>query len=112
MTWTATGSYVAQSTAGLISSFSSWGPTAELGLKPDLSAPGGLIRSTWPVQQFGGHNVISGTSMATPHVAGAAAVLLSAGKSPSSIPTLLSNNAVPTALERSSDRGLPGVTAA
>jgi minor extracellular serine protease Vpr len=93
--WTATGSYVAQSTAGLISSFSSWGPTAELGLKPDLSAPGGLIRSTWPVQQFGGHNVISGTSMATPHVAGAAAVLLSAGKSPSSIPTLLSNNAVP-----------------
>jgi minor extracellular serine protease Vpr len=95
LTWTATGSYVAQSTAGLISSFSSWGPTAELGLKPDLSAPGGLIRSTWPVQQFGGHNVISGTSMATPHVAGAAAVLLSAGKSPSSIPTLLSNNAVP-----------------
>ncbi|MEP6811795.1 MAG: S8 family serine peptidase [Actinomycetota bacterium] len=96
MTWTASGSYVTQGTGGLISSFSSWGPTAELGLKPDLSAPGGLIRSTWPVQQFGGHNVISGTSMATPHVAGAAAVLLSAGKSPSSVPTLLSNYAVPT----------------
>ncbi len=95
LTWTSSGSYVPQGTAGLISSFSSWGPTAELGLKPDLSAPGGLIRSTWPVQQFGGHNVISGTSMATPHVAGAAAVLLSAGKSPSSIPTLLSNYAEP-----------------
>jgi minor extracellular serine protease Vpr len=106
MTWTATGSYVAQSTAGLISSFSSWGPTAELGLKPDLSAPGGLIRSTWPVQQFGGHNVISGTSMATPHVAGAAAVLLSAGKSPSSIPTLLSNNAVPTVWSGNPPTGL------
>jgi minor extracellular serine protease Vpr len=106
MTWTATGSYVAQSTAGLISSFSSWGPTAELGLKPDLSAPGGLIRSTWPVQQFGGHNVISGTSMAAPHVAGAAAVLLSAGKSPSSIPTLLSNNAVPTVWSGNPPTGL------
>jgi minor extracellular serine protease Vpr len=93
--WTATGQYVTQATGGLISSFSSWGPTAELGLKPDVSAPGGLIRSTWPVQQFGGHNVISGTSMATPHVAGAAAVLLSAGKSPASIPTLLSNTAAP-----------------
>jgi len=96
LTWTAQGAYLPQSTGGLISSFSSWGPTAELGLKPDVSAPGGLIRSTWPDQQFGGHNVISGTSMATPHVAGAAAVLLSAGKSPASIPTLLSNNAVPT----------------
>jgi subtilisin family serine protease len=95
MTWTADGQYVGQATGGLISSFSSWGPTAELGLKPDLSAPGGLIRSTWPVQQFGGHNVISGTSMATPHVAGAAAVLLSAGKSAASIPTLLSNYAQP-----------------
>ena len=94
--WTATGQYVAQASGGLISSFSSWGPTAELGLKPDVSAPGGLIRSTWPVQQFGGHNVISGTSMATPHVAGAAAVLLSAGKSPATIPTLLSNYAEPT----------------
>jgi minor extracellular serine protease Vpr len=95
-TWTANGQYVPQATGGLISSFSSWGPTAELGLKPDVSAPGGLIRSTWPVQQFGGHNVISGTSMATPHVAGAAAVLLSAGKSPASIATLLSNYAEPT----------------
>jgi subtilisin family serine protease len=95
LTWTSQATYLAQSTGGLISSFSSWGPTAELGLKPDLSAPGGLIRSTWPVQQFGGHNVISGTSMAAPHVAGAAAVLLSAGKSPASIPTLLSNYAEP-----------------
>jgi hypothetical protein len=96
LTWTSDGAYLPQSTAGLVSSFSSWGPTAELGLKPDLSAPGGLIHSTWPVTQFGGHNVISGTSMATPQVAGAAAVLLSAGKSPASVPTLLSNYAEPT----------------
>lgn len=96
LTWTSQGQYVPQSTGGLISSFSSWGPTAELGLKPDVSAPGGEIRSTWPVTQFGGHNVISGTSMASPHVAGAAALLLAAGKSPSDVATLLSNNAVPT----------------
>jgi subtilisin family serine protease len=96
ITWTNDHVYLPQATGGLISSFSSWGPTAELGLKPDMSAPGGEIRSTWPVTQFGGHNVISGTSMASPHVAGAAALLLAAGKSPSDVATLLSNNAVPT----------------
>jgi minor extracellular serine protease Vpr len=106
VTWTADGKYLPQATGGLVSSFSSWGPTAELGLKPDLSAPGGLIRSTWPVQQFGGHNVISGTSMAAPHVAGAAAVLLSAGKAPSAIPTLLSNYSEPALWAGSPASGL------
>jgi minor extracellular serine protease Vpr len=97
LTWTAQGGYIPQTTGGLISSFSSWGPTAELGLKPDVSAPGGNIRSTWPITQFGGHNVISGTSMASPHVAGAAALLLAAGKAPSQVATLLSNYASPSA---------------
>jgi minor extracellular serine protease Vpr len=97
LTWTTNGSYIPQTTGGLISSFSSWGPTAELGLKPDVSAPGGNIRSTWPMTQFGGHNVISGTSMASPHVAGAAALLLAGGKSPSQVATLLSNYASPSA---------------
>jgi subtilisin family serine protease len=96
LTWTSNGTYVPQATGGLLSSFTSWGPTAELGLKPDVSAPGGLIRSTWPTTQYGGYNVISGTSMASPHVAGAAAVLLSAGKSPATVATLLSNYAEPT----------------
>jgi minor extracellular serine protease Vpr len=94
--WTSTSTYLPQVTGGLVSSFSSWGPTAELGLKPDVSAPGGEIRSTWPMTQFGGHNVISGTSMASPHVAGAAALLLAGGKSPSQVATLLSNYANPS----------------
>lgn len=106
LTWTNDGTYLPQATGGLLSSFTSWGPTAELGLKPDVSAPGGLIRSTWPLSQFGGYNVISGTSMASPHVAGAAAVLLSAGKSSADVATLLSNYAEPTLWAGSPGLGL------
>lgn len=58
--------------AGRISDFSSWGPTPDLGLKPEISAPGGDIRSTDNTQSNGGKDYVymSGTSMATPHVAG------------------------------------------
>lgn len=39
----------------------------------DLGAPGVNILSTW---KGGGYNTISGTSMATPHVSGAAALYI------------------------------------
>jgi hypothetical protein len=64
-------------TGGLISSFSSYGLSPDLALKPDIGAPGGLIRSTYPLE-LGGYATISGTSMSSPHVAGAAALYLEA----------------------------------
>lgn len=57
---------------GKLSEFSSWGISAEGGLKPDITAPGGNIYSTLNDATYG---VMSGTSMASPHVAGALAVL-------------------------------------
>jgi minor extracellular serine protease Vpr len=97
MTWTDTKVNAPDPAAGMISDFSSWGLDAHLNLKPDISAPGGNITSTWPMTQFGGHNTISGTSMASPHVAGAAADYLQAhpGATPLQVRTALMNTASP-----------------
>ncbi len=65
----------AVSANGVIADFSSAGPTPlSLKMKPDVSAPGVNILSSLPTSQ-GSFGLLSGTSMAAPHVAGAAALL-------------------------------------
>ena len=56
-----------------VSFFSSRGPTGDGRLKPDLVAPGERIRAPMPEGTWGD---LDGTSMAAPHVSGAAAMLM------------------------------------
>ncbi|KAH7325631.1 subtilase [Stachybotrys elegans] len=62
-------------TGGYISSFTSWGPTFDLKVKPDVGAPGGNILSTLPLA-MGAYGVASGTSMACPLMASIVALLM------------------------------------
>ena len=59
--------------AGKMSDFTSWGLTPNLDFKPEITAPGGNIYSTLNNDQYG---VMSGTSMAAPHVSGGSALVL------------------------------------
>ena len=69
----APGKVVAPSSKYSMSSFSSWGVTPDLRLKPEVAAPGGNIYSSVP---GGTYEFMSGTSMATPQMAGVSAVVL------------------------------------
>ena len=55
-----------------VSAFSSWGPSADLALLPDLVAVGSDVASAIP----GGYEVMSGTSMAAPQITGIAAAYI------------------------------------
>ncbi|MCS0673439.1 cell wall-binding repeat-containing protein [Cytobacillus firmus] len=57
---------------GRMTDFTSWGVTPDLRLKPEITAPGGNIYSTVNDDKY---TVMSGTSMAAPHVAGGSALV-------------------------------------
>lgn len=62
----------ASETAGKMSSFSSWGPTEGLTLKPEITGIGGNVFSAYMGNQFA---VMSGTSMSSPAVAATATLV-------------------------------------
>ena len=62
-----------QSTTYEASEFSSWGVSPDLRLKPEIAAPGGNVFSAIP---NGAYEQTSGTSMATPQMAGISAIVL------------------------------------
>ena len=61
-----------QTSGPFISDFSSWGPTPDLQIKPEITAHGGSILSSVPGESY---DRISGTSMATPNISGVTALL-------------------------------------
>ena len=101
LSWTKDTISIANPAGNTNSTFSSIGATPSLTFKPEVSAPGGSIYSTYPLSKTAvGYQTLSGTSMSSPHVAGAVALLLQArpGLAAKDVVTLLQNTARPVSL--------------
>jgi hypothetical protein len=81
---------------GFVSNFTSWGPTNEVDVKPQIAAPGGLILSTFP-RALGSYAVLSGTSMACPLAAAITALVAQVRKTfdPATLESVLSATSNP-----------------
>jgi minor extracellular serine protease Vpr len=114
LTWTDQTVTTVQPTGNIVSGFSSYGLSPDLALKPDIGAPGGLIFSTYPLE-LGAYATISGTSMSSPHVAGAVALLLESRpknlreNGPEEIRAILQNTATPLNRTTNPANGLDNV---
>jgi len=82
-----------QTSGPFISDFSSWGPTPDLGIKPEITAHGGNILSS---VTGGSYDRLSGTSMACPNLAGV--VLLMRQYVVENFPDIAEDNVKVTAL--------------
>jgi minor extracellular serine protease Vpr len=102
---------------GVVATFSSAGPTPfDQQLKPDIAAPGVAILSSVPLStsnEAGDWAIFDGTSMATPAVAGAAALLLQAHPtwSPADVKAALMATAHPAFVDAAGTREASPLTA-
>ncbi|KAL7927546.1 peptidase S8/S53 domain-containing protein [Trichoderma austrokoningii] len=89
--------FLNNATGGLVSDFSSWGPTWEADVNPHIATPGGSILSTYPLN-MGAYYVDSGTSMATPLMASIYALIMQSRsiKDPKALLNLVSSTAKQT----------------
>lgn len=93
-----------------ISSFSSRGSVTVDGsnrMKPDLSAPGSSVRSA---NNSGGYSTLSGTSMASPNIAGVAALIMSANQFFADKPRLVKRVMNQTAVPKTTAQNCGGVS--